>query len=104
MRTIIIVAALTLAACEGKPGGGGGGGPDAEIACTKAVYDPCNTEHDCIGGPCHSFNADGIQVCSMACTAGSTTDCPADSTGVKPTCNAMGFCKPAAANICAIQP
>jgi hypothetical protein len=52
---------------------------------------------------CRNFAADGFQVCSMVCTAGDDTTCPATLDGKKATCNAMGICKPPAANDC-VQP
>jgi hypothetical protein len=99
MRSFALVLAVIAQAC-------GGDAPpmvDANPAgpkCTAAVYDLCNTEHDCTSAMCHLFMADGFQVCTQACTAGDNTTCPVDSSGNHGTCNPMGICKPAAANMC----
>lgn len=88
------VAAFVLGACSGDPPKS----PDASTRCTGMVYDTCASEHDCPAGPCQPFAAEMIQVCTQACSAG--MPCPADSTGSPGTCNAMGVCKPTAANSC----
>ena len=89
-----IALALILGACAGDEVDDGNG-----PVCTKALYDKCNSEHDCDSNECHNFMGDGFQVCSMSCSA--TVPCP-DNAGVPVTCNTMGYCKPAAATACRV--
>jgi hypothetical protein len=96
MRTLVIL--LALAGCEGS---GSAKKVDASNACTKALYDPCLSEHDCSSGVCHGFTG-GPLVCTQACTPGGTP-CPMQS-GAAVDCDASGFCKPAAANTCMFPP
>lgn len=93
MRRLALVAALLIACAGSKPGA-----PDGGDKCTGAVFDLCNSEHDCASTMCQPFAASGFQVCTQACSA--TMPCPNDSTGAQATCNAMSICKPAAANNC----
>jgi hypothetical protein len=95
MRSFAFV--LVLAACSGSNPPNIDADPRGP-ACTGSAYDLCVTEHDCptTAAPlCHTFQSDGFQVCTTACTAGGTDTCPAGG-----TCNAMGICKPTAANMC----
>ena len=97
MRSLVLLVASLVAfgACSGdKPPEVDAGLP----ACTKAAYDPCNTEHDCTSGMCHLFTGE-FQVCTQTCTMGGTP-CPSDATGAAGQCNSMGICKPAAATAC----
>ena len=86
---------MVLAACVGDEVDMGNGS-----VCTKALYDPCNEEHDCDSNQCHLFAGDGIQVCTQGCTA--TVPCP-DQDGVPVACNAMGLCKPDAPTDCRVK-
>ncbi|HUJ58370.1 MAG TPA: hypothetical protein VLX92_07755 [Kofleriaceae bacterium] len=101
MRTLAFVFAI--AACTSSAPAGH---VDAlEPACTGAIYDPCNTEHDCgANAPtCQNYEASGFQVCTTACTAGNDSTCPTQN-GMAATCNDMGLCKPPAANACKLAP
>jgi hypothetical protein len=99
MRILGLFVTVALAACSGDQPANVDANP-AGPKCTTAIYDLCATEHDCMSGMCHLFSADGFQVCTQTCTPGDNTTCPVDSTGANGTCNAMGICKPAAANMC----
>jgi hypothetical protein len=92
MRLIMVLA--LLGACEGS-----GTAVDAKNVCTKALYDPCLTEHDCMSGNCHGFTG-GPLVCTTACTQGGPS-CPTQN-GAAVDCDASGLCKPAAANACSL--
>ena len=97
MRILSTALALSLFACSGSTP------PEVDAdprgpACTKAVYDLCATEHDCMSANCHLFMADGFQVCTTTCDA--NNPCPAQPAGGSATCNPMGICKPTAANHC----
>ena len=89
-----IALALVLGACAGDEVDEGNG-----PVCTKALYDKCNSEHDCDSNECHNFMGDGFQVCSTSCSA--VVPCP-DNLGVPVACNTMGYCKPAAATQCRV--
>ena len=91
-----IAMLLVLGACAGDEVDPGNG-----PVCTMALYDKCNTEHDCMSNDCHNFAGDGFQVCSTQCSI--TVPCP-DNNGVPVACNMMGICKPAAATDCRILP
>src|SRR5690242_1850367 len=96
MRSLVLVVALV--ACSGSTPKG----PDAGLpACTMAIYDKCNTEHDCMSGMCQPFQMGAFNACTMACTQGGTP-CPADPSngGMPGMCTAMGFCKPSAPTMC----
>jgi len=80
------------------PQQGSDGPPPA--ACTGLVYDSCTDNTQCMSNNCHLYKGDQIQVCTQACTPGDNTTCPVDKTGANGLCNAMGICKPAAANDC----
>ncbi|HEY3802591.1 MAG TPA: hypothetical protein VGL61_08275 [Kofleriaceae bacterium] len=105
MRTFAFVVglAMSLGACSGsappsQPDASGG-------ACTKALYDPCATEHDCTSGNCQTFNdASGLEVCTEPCSA-SGSACPNDSSGAAGTCDStLLLCRPAKANACTLAP
>jgi hypothetical protein len=96
MRIFSFALALGLFACSGSSP------PEVDAdprgpTCTKALYDLCSTEHDCMSANCKLFMTEGFQVCSQTCDA--NNPCPAPPTGTA-TCNAMGICKPDAANHC----
>ena len=91
MRSWISIAlVLACAGCAGDP-------PDSD-RCRGKLYDPCNEEHDCETQDCRPFAAEGFQVCTVVCSAG--TPCPDDASGAAAACDATGLCKPAAANAC----
>jgi hypothetical protein len=94
MRSLVVVV-LVLGACAGDAP------PDTGSQCNGLLYDSCLSEHDCTSGMCKNFMGDGIQVCSQACDA-VANPCPMQN-GVAVTCNPMGVCKPAAANLCTAQ-
>ena len=103
MRTLAFVVGLAVS--FGCSGGAPPSQPDSSSdACTKALYDPCATEHDCTSGNCQTFNdASGLEVCTEPCGAGSA--CPNDSTGAAGTCDStLSLCRPAKANACTLEP
>ena len=85
---------LVLAACSGDTPPNIDADPRGPM-CAGAAYDLCSSEHDCgTDAPlCHLFQGE-FQVCTVGCTQGGTA-CPGGA-----ECNAMGICKPAAANMC----
>jgi hypothetical protein len=100
MRTLAFVVAML--GCTGSapptPVDGSGG------VCTKVLYDPCATEHDCTAGACHTFTTGGsaVEVCTQSCS--STAPCPNDSTGAPGTCTTdLMLCEPAKPNACTIS-
>lgn len=70
--------------------------PERPRTCTGALYDPCDTEHDCMSERCQGY--DGLFVCSQPCTPGEP--CP-DADGEPATCAPDGTCLPPRANDCA---
>lgn len=91
-----------LLACVLGVGGCAGDAPDpVEGQCTRALYDACVTEHDCVTNNCHNFAGEGFQVCTTACDA--QNPCP-DQDGAAVECNNMGICKPPAATPCTPAP
>lgn len=91
---ISILFVMVVAACAGDEVDPGNG-----QVCTKALYDECLTEHDCMSNQCHTFSGEGFTVCTQGCTA--AVPCP-DQAGVAVECNNMGLCKPPAATECRI--
>jgi hypothetical protein len=93
----------------GTGGGGGGGTADTLVdagaggstgaTCTGVAYDPCSDNAQCTSNRCQLFNGSALQVCTATCTPGDSTTCPMQN-GQAATCNNMGICKPAAANLC----
>jgi hypothetical protein len=103
----ILITTLTLAVS--LLGGACSGSTPAEShidsgrACNGLLYDRCLTEHDCPTAgitDCHSFAADGIEVCTKTCTVGDDASCGTTLDGRPATCNAMGVCKPPSSNDC----
>ncbi len=95
MRRVLL--AIVVCACTGgKPA------PSDAVKCIgnmkSPVYNPCNTEHDCMTAMCQAFPAVNLQVCTQPCSA--TMPCPMDVTGAMGTCTAAGLCQPAQANPC----
>jgi hypothetical protein len=93
MRFAILLA-LGLGACAGDEVDMGNG-----QVCSKALYDTCETEHDCISNQCINFASDGFQVCAQSCT--DTVPCP-DFDGVVVACSTDGLCKPPMARDCRV--
>lgn len=91
---ISVLFAMLLGACAGTDVDEGNG-----PVCSKALYDECDTEHDCDSNECRNFMGDGFQVCTTQCSA--SVPCP-DHNGVPVTCNNMGVCKPAAPTECRV--
>jgi len=94
MRRVLL--AIVVCACTGSKPPSPDGAKCADNMHSP-VYDPCNTEHDCMSSMCMAFPAVSLQVCTQACSA--TMPCPIDATGAAGTC-ASGLCQPAAANPC----
>src|ERR1700689_434486 len=96
MRSLALVAWI-FAACSGST-------PvtvDALPLCTMALYDPCNSEHDCTSDNCRPVGTN-LQVCTVACTDNSP--CVGSAGGPTGICSTTtGFCTPTAANACRIQ-
>jgi len=92
----ILLALVVVAGCAGDSTDTGKG-----PVCTGVLYDNCNSEHDCASGDCHTYNAEGYNACTQACSA--TVPCP-DQNGMAATCNNMGICKPATAPDCRVLP
>ncbi len=89
MRSVVLGIAMLLTACTGDA--------PKDTGCTGAIYDPCNSEHDCANMMCLPFGT--FTSCTQACTAGDNTTCPKQN-GMAATCNANGLCEPAAPNMC----
>jgi hypothetical protein len=88
------LVALALHACVGDS-------PDPiERRCTKALYDRCATEHDCMSNECFNFPGIGL-TCTMGCSA--SNPCP-DLGEERVPCDASGLCKPAATVECTVVP
>jgi hypothetical protein len=96
MIRLAMVVAFGLAACDGATPKSDGG-----QKCIQALYDPCNTEHDCFNGNCRPFADENITVCTQACDA--NTPCPPQFQFNTVPCNAGGLCEPPVANSCKIQ-
>jgi hypothetical protein len=97
LRLVLVVGLTTLGACGGHDASSNidaSSGP----ACTGAVYDTCTGNTQCTSQNCHLFMADGIQVCTQACSG--SMACPNDSAGTTVACNQMAICKPSVANNC----
>jgi hypothetical protein len=97
MRSFAFVLVAVLAACSGDNPPNVDADPRGP-KCSGMPYDSCSTEHDCPNGTapmCHTFQAEGFQVCTTSCTAGGSNTCPTGG-----TCNTMGICVPTAANMC----
>jgi hypothetical protein len=98
MRILSLAVALVgLVACSGSTP------PEIDAdsrgpTCTRALYDLCSSEHDCVSTNCRPFTAEAFQVCTQACDA--TTPCPAPGGGGTATCDPSGICKPSAPNHC----
>ncbi len=100
IRTLLAALALTAFACgssDSKTVDAATGGPDAP-ACTGAVYDPCTDPSQCTSGLCHTYMGSALEVCTATCSGAMA--CPNQATTAV-ACNAMGNCKPPAANVCA---
>jgi hypothetical protein len=98
MRTLTAaLVALLVGACAGDSPG------PASRTCNGATYDLCADEHNCKAPSieCRTFLPEGFQVCTTACTAGGAP-CPDTFDGKPATCGSNGFCKPPAANDCAL--
>jgi hypothetical protein len=76
--------------------------PDAAPApmCTKALYDVCMTNADCMSGNCRFYTMGNFYACTQPCTVGMDTTCPLDSAGQQPKCNNEGLCRPTVPNNC----
>jgi hypothetical protein len=68
----------------GAPGTGGAGG-----GAGLGFLAPCEENADCESNICHTYQGQGLMLCTIECEGDG--DCPAPSDG----CNGMGFCKPA---------
>ena len=97
LRLVLVLAITALGACGGDDASSNIDAPSGP-ACTGAVYDTCGGNGQCTSQNCHLFMADGIQVCTQACSG--SMACPNDSTGAAVACNGMNICKPSVANNC----
>ena len=97
LRLALMLGLTSLGACGGDDDNSTPDAPSGP-ACTGAVYDTCSGNGQCTSQNCHLFMADGIQVCTPACSA--NMPCPNDSAGAAVACNGMGICKPSVANNC----
>ena len=91
MKLVLTAFALMTAmmACADDPDPMTGDGSFG--ATCAAVVDTGSTE--CDSGVCtDAFDQVGHPVCSVKCTAGDGSTCPAGSEGMK--CNGKGYCKP----------
>jgi hypothetical protein len=95
VRRFALPSALVLSACAGDSPA------PVNRRCTKALYELCITEHDCVSEDCRTFMSEGYQICTQACSA--TIPCP-DLNGTAVTCNAMGVCKPPEPIECDVVP
>ncbi len=94
ISNLALALVLVLGACAG-------GSPDPiERECTKALYEVCVTEHDCMSMDCRQFAAEGYQICTVGCDA--ANPCP-DLNGEPVTCEANA-CKPSAPVECEVVP
>ena len=97
MRILLAMVLVASIGCAGNETDVGKG-----PVCTGALYENCNSEHDCMSNDCHTFAPEGFNACVQACSA--TVPCP-DSNGVAVTCDvAGGYCKPAAKVDCRVLP
>jgi hypothetical protein len=91
----LLATASLLGACAGDS-------PDPITRrCTRALYEFCLTEHDCMEGDCRDFMGEGYKICTKGCTA--DVPCP-DLNGTKVTCNNMNVCKPPEPIECEVVP
>jgi hypothetical protein len=88
----LFVLALEVAACSGDS--------PKDNSCAGDLYDPCNTEHDCMSQNCLPFGT--FTACTQACTPGDDTTCPKQN-GKTVTCTATAVCQPPAANTCVLK-
>jgi len=90
-----LAIAPALAACAGDA-------PDpVDRKCTKSLYEPCVTEHDCPSEACVPFAAEGYQICTQSCDA--SRPCP-ELGGEAVACNSAGLCAPKEAVDCEVVP
>jgi hypothetical protein len=97
LASIYIGFVVAVSACTADAPGGQG-----TQACTKALYDPCNDEHDCTSGQCQGFTGGPTPVCTQSCTPGGGTTCPDQGSTAVP-CDTTSFCRPAAPNSCTLN-
>jgi hypothetical protein len=94
---IAIMLALVLGACAGDEVDTGNG-----PVCSMALYDTCQSEHDCMSMQCTNFPSAMVQICTQGCSA--AVPCPADINGVVPPCDASGYCLPTDPVDCRLLP
>lgn len=94
MRVAILLV-LVVAGCAGDPP------PAGTPLCTRALYDSCNSEHDCASDVCQPFSADGFQACTQGCSE--ALPCPMQGDQAV-ECNAAGVCEPPIMTVCEVQP
>ena len=99
MRILSLALAFAFLGCTGdKP---------AEVdadprgpTCTKALYDLCATEHDCVSTNCRPFTTEGFRSARRRATPSDPSTCPQPS-GATATCDATtSLCVPSAPNHC----
>jgi hypothetical protein len=93
MRSVLAGLVLVVACSGNAPPAM----PDAPAAAAGTFGAACtmvsNTSTECQSGVCtDTVDMLGHPVCSMQCTFGNNTTCPAGSMGQK--CNMKGYCRP----------
>ena len=91
---LALALALGLGACAGDSPG------DVTRNCTKSLYEPCITEHDCANENCQAVGGGAEKICTMGCDA--TTACP-DLNGEAVRCM-DNVCQPATRIECEVVP
>ena len=99
MRFVSPMLFVALAACVDSKSGASGSQQEATTVCAGQLYDGCASNDECDSGLCKLYSNRGVEVCTQTCSA--TNPCPTQS-GVAVVCNNMGFCRPDAANACAL--
>lgn len=91
---LALALALGLGACAGDSPG------DVARRCTKSLYEPCITEHDCANENCQAIGAAAQKICTVGCDA--TNRCP-DLNGEPVACT-DNVCQPATPIDCEVVP
>jgi hypothetical protein len=100
------IFAPALALMLGQAACAGDSPDDVERFCTKALYESCITEHDCVTPPgaltsdCQPFGTEGSRICTHGCDA--TNACP-DLNGTPVPC-INNVCTPSEPVECTVMP
>ena len=93
MQRFVLVCSLVLAACSGDSPSSVDAGGAAPRAFGAACVTVSDTSSECDSMVCTgSFDMLMHPVCSVKCTFGMDSTCPAGAAG--PKCNMKGYCKP----------